>query len=83
MSQSILQRVSERGQRAMIANVDLLRDAKKNTGRVRSIILDYQNSTSDREFLSKYKNNDLVIARSVIKAGCARIDKVMEVKHAC
>ena len=84
MNESIFRRVSERGHRAMIANVDLLRDAKKNVGRVRTIILDYQNSISDIEFLAKYKDdNDLTIARSVMKSGCVRSDKFLEIRHAC
>lgn len=70
---SILEVVSQSSQRAMIANVDLLRDAKKNVGRVRSIILEFQKSANNETFLAKYSDpNDLQIAKSVLKSGCVR-----------
>lgn len=73
MNDSIFERVSQSRQRAMIANVDLLRDAKKNVGRVRSIILEFQKSANNETFLAKYSDpNDLQIAKSVLKAGCVR-----------
>lgn len=73
MTWSILERVSERGQRVMIANIDILREAKKNVGRVRSIILEFQKSANNETFLAKYSDpNDLQIAKSVLKAGCVR-----------
>lgn len=74
MNYSILERVSERGERAMIANVDLLRDAKKNSERVKTIILEFQKSANNETFLAKYSDpQDLQIAKSVLKSGCVRV----------
>lgn len=59
--------------RRAIANIDLLRDAKKNVGRVRSIILEFQKSANNETFLAKYNDpNDIQIAKSVLKSGCVR-----------
>ena len=74
MNYSILERVSERGERAMIANVDLLREAKKNSERVKTIILEFQKSANNETFLAKYSDpQDLQIAKSVLKSGCVRV----------
>lgn len=74
MNWSILERVSERGHRAMIANIDLLRDAKKNVGRVRTIILEFQKSANNETFLVLYTDpNDIQIAKSVLRSGCVRV----------
>lgn len=61
-------------ERRMIANVDLLRDAKRNVGRVRTIILEFQKSANNETFLAKYTDpNDTQIAKSVMKSGCVRV----------
>lgn len=70
---SIREQIQLTADRRAIANIDLLRDAKKNVGRVRNIILEFQKSANNETFLAKYSDpNDLQIAKSVLKAGCVR-----------
>lgn len=70
---SIKEQIQLTADRRAIANIDLLRDAKKNIGRVRTIILEFQKSANNETFLAKYTDpNDIQIAKSVLKAGCVR-----------